>query len=69
MSNTELDSFKVEGENIEVVKYLNLLESIMNEDGGFQKEVTRRLALGREAMSGLERVWKDRASVLIQRPD
>jgi len=51
MSNTEMDTFKVGGENIEVVLYFKLL------------------GLGRAAMSGLQKVLKDRGSVLTQRPD
>jgi len=38
--------------------------------GYMGREVTRRLALGKAAMSGLQRVWKGiRAIVLEQRPD
>jgi len=61
LSITEMDTFKVGGKNIEVVQYLNLLGSVIDEDGGSQRKVTRRLALGRAAMSGLQRVWKDRS--------
>jgi len=38
-----------------------ILRSIIDEDGGCQRKVTRRLALGRATMSGLERVWKNRS--------
>jgi len=56
MSNTEMDTFKVGDEIVEVVQYFNILRSIIEEDGGCQREVTRKLALGRAAMSGLLRV-------------
>jgi len=56
-----MDTFIVGDENIEVVQYFNLLGSIIDEDGGCKREVTRRLALGRVAVIGLQIVWKDRS--------
>jgi len=61
MSNPRIKIFKVGGQDIEVVQYINLLGSIVDKNGGCQREVTRRLALGRATMSGLERLWKDRS--------
>jgi len=60
MSNNGMDTFKVGGENIVVVQYFNLLRSIIEADGGCQREVARILAIGTAAMSGLEKIWKDK---------
>jgi len=64
-----MDALKVGGENIRVVQYFNLLGLIIDEETGSRRDVTRRIALGRAAMSGLKRVWKDKAKVLIQSSD
>jgi len=55
MSNTGIKTLKVGGHDIEVVRCFNLLGSIIDEDGGCQKKVTRRLALGRATMNDLEK--------------
>ena len=59
MANTKIDSFCVNHENIEVVNSFVLLGSIIEEDGDCRLEIARRLALGRVAMAGLEKIWKD----------
>jgi len=60
ISNTGMSQFTVNGENIEVVKHFNLLGSMIEEDGSCGREVERRLALGRAAMVGLSKIWKDK---------
>jgi len=47
-SNTGIKTFKVGGQDIEVVQYFNILGSIIDKDRGCQREMTRRLALGIE---------------------
>jgi len=60
MSNAGITEFMVDGERIEVVKSFNLLGSIVEEEGTCRSELSRRLSLGRAAMTGLARIWKDR---------
>jgi hypothetical protein len=60
MSTAELQSFSLNNKNIEVVDHFNLLGSILEEEGSCKQEIVRRLALGRTAMCGLAKIWKDR---------
>jgi hypothetical protein len=60
MTTTNVRSFKVDGEDIEVVKNFVFLGSNIQENGECRGEILRRLALGRAAMCGLNRIWKDK---------
>ena len=60
LSNVPLSSFNVDGMNIEVVHSFNFLGSTISDDGDCSKEIIRRTILGKVAMKGLQRVWKDR---------
>jgi len=55
-----METFKVRGENIEVVQYFNILGLIIDINVGSQREVTKRLALGIATMSSLETVSTDK---------
>ena len=59
ISTTPKDSFDVDGVTIEVVNKFVLLGSVVESEGDCRMEM-RRLALGRAAMGGLDRIWKDR---------
>ena len=60
MSNSSVTLFQINNVDIEVVKTFNLLGSIIEETGTCGSELAMRLALGRVAMKGLAKVWKDR---------
>jgi Reverse transcriptase (RNA-dependent DNA polymerase) len=60
LSNTKMTAFMVNNESIEVVPSFVLLGSIIDEDGECSAEIKRRLVLGRAAMGGLEKIWKDK---------
>ena len=60
LSNVPLSSFNVDGVEIEVVHSFNFLGSTISEDGDCSKEIIRRTILGKVAMKGLQRVWKDK---------
>ena len=60
LSSVPLSSFEVDGMDIEVVHSFNFLGSTISDDGDCSKEIIRRTILGKVAMKGLQRVWKDR---------
>ena len=45
---------------IEVVECFPFLGAMVKDDGSCEAEVRRRLAMGRAAMVGLMKIWKDR---------
>ena len=54
----------VDGKHIEVVSNFIFLGSLITKDGLCEKEIRRRLAMGRSAMGGLTKIWKDRGITL-----
>ena len=56
MSSTGMRTFKTKDGDIEVVNHFNLLGSVLDEDGGYGRELMRRLAMGRAMMTGLMRI-------------
>ena len=58
MSNTDLETFNLEGENIEVVDSFIFLGSTIHKEGGCDLEIRRRLSLGRAAMNKLSVLMK-----------
>ena len=54
----------VDGKHIEVVSHFIFLVSLITKDGLCEKEIRRRLAMGRSAMRGLTKIWKDRIITL-----
>ena len=50
----------VDGKHIEVVSHFIFLGSLLTEDVLCEKEIRRRLEMGRSAMGGLTKIWKDR---------
>ena len=50
--------------HIEVVSHFIFLGSLITNDGFCDKEIRRRLAMGRSAMGGLTKIWKDRRITL-----
>ncbi len=58
MSNTGLESFTLDTEDVEVVDSFIFLGSTIHKDGGSDLEVRRRLSLGRAAMNKLTAIMK-----------
>ena len=54
----------VDGKHIEVVYHFIFLGSIITKDGFCESVIRRRLAMGRCAMGGLTKIWKDRGITL-----
>ena len=54
----------VDGKHIKVVSHFIFLGSLITKDGFCEKEIRRRLAMGRSAMRGLTKIWKDRGITL-----
>jgi len=59
-SNTDLQEFTLDGEDIDVVKDFILLGSQINSNSETHPEIARRLAMGRASMAKLDQIWKDR---------
>ena len=55
---------EVDGKHIEVVSHYIFLGSLITKDGFSEKEIRRKLAMGRSAMGGLTKIWKDRGITL-----
>ena len=60
MANGILPTFNTAKGAIEVVDHFNLLGSVIESAGGCGMELARRLALGRAAMGGLSKIWRDK---------
>ena len=54
----------IDGKHIEVVSHFIFLGSLITKDGFYEKEIRRRLAMGRSAMGGLTKIYKDRGITL-----
>ena len=54
----------VDRKHIEVVSHFIFLGSLITKDGFCEKEIRRRLAMGRSAMGGLTNIWKYRGITL-----
>ena len=50
----------MDGKDIEVVTKFVFLGALITKDGLCEKEVRRRIAMGKAAMGGLTSIWKDR---------
>ena len=60
MTTGHMDSFELGGENVEVVDSFVFLGAKITADGRTEGELRRRIGMGRSAMMGLTKVWKDR---------
>ena len=59
MTTVELQEFKLEDEHIEIVHNFNFLGSIICDDADCEKEIRRRLAMGRSTMTTLAKIMKE----------
>ena len=50
----------VDGKHIEVVSHFLFLGYLITKDGFCEREIPRMLAMGRSAMGGLTKIWKNR---------
>ena len=60
MSTEEIEEFEVDGEKIGVVRDFIFLGAKIEDSGSCKGDILRRLALGRAAMTGLTKIWKDK---------
>jgi hypothetical protein len=60
LTTTNIQKFMIQNEEVEVVKSFGFLGSTIEDEGECQMEIKRRITLGRVAMTGLQRIWKDR---------
>ena len=60
MTTAEWDRFELDGEEIEVTKSFTFLGSIIEKEGKCELEIRRRVAIGKAAMIGLEKIWRDK---------
>jgi hypothetical protein len=59
MATGALNEFILDGTEIEITSYHTFLGSIITRDGYDNKEINRRLSIGRMAMAKLEKIMKD----------
>ena len=60
MTTGDIGEVTVDGKDIEVVMKFVFLVAVITEDGLCEKEVRRRIAMGKVAMRGLPPIWKAR---------
>ena len=65
MASSPLTSWQIDGETMETVRDFIFLGSRITADGDCSHEITRRLLLGRKAMSNLDSVLKSRGITLL----
>ena len=60
MKTEDQGEMVVDGKHIEVVSHFIFLGYLITKDGFYEKEIRKRLAMGRSAMGGLTKIWKDK---------
>src|ERR1700733_9182338 len=60
MTTADYDSFEIDGEKIEVMTSFTFLGSVIENEGKCDMEIKRRVAIGKAAMTGMEKIWKDK---------
>src|SRR3984885_5015397 len=60
MTTAAWESFEVDGEEIEVVASFTFLGSMIEKGGRSEMEIKRRITLGKTAMNGPSKIWKDK---------
>ena len=59
MTTGDVGEVTVDGKGIEVVTKFVFLGALITKDGLCEKELWRRIAMGKAAMGGLTSIWKD----------
>ena len=65
MTSSPITSWQIEGEKVEAVKDFIFLGSKITADGDCSHKIKRRLLLGRNAMTTLDRILKSRDITLL----
>ena len=60
MTTANWDSFEINREEIEVISSFMFLGSEVEKQGRCDKEIKRRVAIGKATMIGLEKLWRDK---------
>ena len=60
MSTNQIEEFELDGEKVEIVRDFVFLGAKIEGSGSCKGDILRRLALGRAAMTGLNKIWKDK---------
>src|SRR6218665_381297 len=60
MTTAKWDRFEIDGEEIEVVTSFTFLGSEVEKEGRCDKEIKRRVVIGKATMIGLEKLWRDK---------
>ena len=60
MASGPITSWQIDGETVEIVSDLILLDSKITADGDCSHEIKRRLLLGRKVMAHLDSIFKSR---------
>ena len=60
MTTGEEDSFEIDGEKIGMVTSFTFLGSVIEREGKSDMEIKRRVTIGKTAMNGMEKIWKDK---------
>src|SRR6218665_690821 len=60
MTTANWDSFEIDREEIEVVTSFTFMGSEVEKDGRCDKEIKRRVAIGKATMIRLEKLWRDK---------
>src|SRR6218665_2873566 len=70
MTTANWNSFEIDVEEIEVVSSFTFLGSEVEKEGRCDKEIKRRVAIGKATMIGLEKLWQDKhVSIDAQKKD
>ena len=64
MTTGDIGEVTVDGKDIEVVTKFVFLGALITKDGLWEKEVRRRIAMGKAVIGGLTSIWKDRGVML-----
>ena len=67
MASGPITSWQIDGETMETVRDFIFLGSKISADGYYSHEITRRLVLGRKAMTSLDSTLKSRDIILPTR--
>ena len=60
MSTEDIEEFELDGEKVEPVRDFVFLGAKIEDSGSCKGYILRRLALGRAAMTGLNKIWIDK---------
>ena len=60
ISTEEIEEFELDGENVEIVRDFVFLGAKIEDSGSCKGDILRRLTLGRAAMTGLNKIGKDK---------